>query len=169
MLQFWPIFKLSGGLLGNNSPHQYSMHQSMQSFNISPPLPATPAHGILIFTEWFVKIPSPPARAKGLFKCPILYFCKRQNQCRWLSIYWPTFWGLRCHRGHRLVMKIWVVNWQTYLFQHEPLQRDPANTLSKFTFCLPSCRISESTEKLMNLAYETLIEATQSTPQWYEQ
>nr|XP_058967958.1 centromere/kinetochore protein zw10 homolog [Pocillopora verrucosa] len=49
--------------------------------------------------------------------------------------------------------------------KHEPLQRDPANTLSKFTFCLPSCRISESTEKLMNLAYETLIEATQSTPQ----
>lgn len=56
--------------------------------------------------------------------------------------------------------------WLT-LFQHEPLQRDPANTLSKFTFCLPTCRISESTEKLMNLAYETLIEATQSTPQWY--
>lgn len=56
--------------------------------------------------------------------------------------------------------------WQT-LFQHEPLQGDPANTLSKFTFCLPTCRISESTEKLMNLAYETLIEATQSTPQWY--
>ena len=52
-------------------------------------------------------------------------------------------------------------------FQHEPLQGDPANTLSKFTFCLPTCRISESTEKLMNLAYETLIEATQSTPQWY--
>lgn len=49
--------------------------------------------------------------------------------------------------------------------KHEPLQRDPANTLSKFTFCLPSCRISESTEKLMNLAYKTLIEATQSTPQ----
>lgn len=61
-----------------------------------PPLPATPAHGILIFTEWFVKIPSPPARAKGAFKCPILYFCKRQNQCPWLSIYWPTFevWGV---------------------------------------------------------------------------
>ncbi|PFX30588.1 Centromere/kinetochore protein zw10-like [Stylophora pistillata] len=49
--------------------------------------------------------------------------------------------------------------------KHEPLQRDPTNTLSKFTFCLPSCRISESTEKLMNLAYKTLIEATQSTPQ----
>ncbi|XP_020600690.1 centromere/kinetochore protein zw10 homolog [Orbicella faveolata] len=49
--------------------------------------------------------------------------------------------------------------------KHEPLHGDPANTVSKFTFCLPSCRISESTEKLMNLAYETLIEATQSTPQ----
>ncbi|KAJ7380440.1 Centromere/kinetochore protein zw10 [Desmophyllum pertusum] len=49
--------------------------------------------------------------------------------------------------------------------KHEPLQRDPAKTLNKFTFCLPTCRISESTEKLMNLAYETLIEASQSTPQ----
>lgn len=49
--------------------------------------------------------------------------------------------------------------------KYEPLQKDAGNTLSKFTFCLPTCRISESTKKLMNLAYETLIEATQSTPQ----
>ncbi|XP_074628136.1 centromere/kinetochore protein zw10 homolog [Acropora palmata] len=45
-----------------------------------------------------------------------------------------------------------------------PLQRDEGTTVSKFTFCLPACRISESTEKLMTLAYKTLFEAVQSTP-----
>ncbi|CAH3198135.1 unnamed protein product, partial [Porites evermanni] len=49
--------------------------------------------------------------------------------------------------------------------KHEPLKKDAGSTLSKFTFHLPTCRISESTQKLMDLAYETLIEATQSTPQ----
>ncbi|XP_015772141.1 PREDICTED: centromere/kinetochore protein zw10 homolog [Acropora digitifera] len=47
-----------------------------------------------------------------------------------------------------------------------PLQRDEGTTVSKFTFCLPACRISESTEKLMTLAYKTLFEAVQSTPTW---
>ncbi|KAM5140638.1 centromere/kinetochore protein zw10 homolog [Mantella aurantiaca] len=36
--------------------------------------------------------------------------------------------------------------------------------LSQHTFSLPSCRISESVEKLMQLAYQTLSEATGSTP-----
>ncbi|XP_073230670.1 centromere/kinetochore protein zw10 homolog [Porites lutea] len=49
--------------------------------------------------------------------------------------------------------------------KHEPLKKDAGSTLSKFTFHLPTCRISESTKKFMDLAYETLIEATQSTPQ----
>jgi len=51
--------------------------------------------------------------------------------------------------------------------KHEPpsTPTDTGNMLSKFTFCLPACRISECTEKLMKLAYQTLIEATQSTPQ----
>ena len=70
------------------------------------------------------------------------------------------------HTSLIIIKLVFFSLWLT-LFQHEPLQGDPANTLSKFTFCLPACRISESTEKLMNLAYETLIEATQSTPQWY--
>ena len=53
------------------------------------------------------------------------------------------------------------------VFQNEPLQADEPKTLSKFTFHLPTCRISESTKKLMDLAYKTLIEATESTPQWF--
>ena len=87
---FGPYLNSVVACLGiNNSPHQYSMHQSMQSFNTFPPLPATPAHGILIFTEWFVQTPSPPARAKGAFKCPILYFCKRQSVSDFLYIDQP--------------------------------------------------------------------------------
>ncbi|XP_064326780.1 centromere/kinetochore protein zw10 homolog [Phalacrocorax carbo] len=37
--------------------------------------------------------------------------------------------------------------------------------LSQYTFSLPSCRISSSVEKLMELAYQTLLEATASTDQ----
>uniref|UniRef100_A0A672V7I0 Centromere/kinetochore protein zw10 homolog n=1 Tax=Strigops habroptila TaxID=2489341 RepID=A0A672V7I0_STRHB len=38
--------------------------------------------------------------------------------------------------------------------------------LSQYTFSLPTCRISSSVEKLMELAYQTLLEATSSTDQW---
>lgn len=38
--------------------------------------------------------------------------------------------------------------------------------LSQYTFSLPTCRISSSVEKLMELAYQTLLEATASTDQW---
>ncbi|KAM9369899.1 centromere/kinetochore protein zw10 homolog [Phaethornis superciliosus] len=37
--------------------------------------------------------------------------------------------------------------------------------LSQYTFSLPTCRISSSVEKLMELAYQTLVEATASTDQ----
>uniref|UniRef100_A0A8B9TJ00 Zw10 kinetochore protein n=1 Tax=Anas platyrhynchos TaxID=8839 RepID=A0A8B9TJ00_ANAPL len=37
--------------------------------------------------------------------------------------------------------------------------------LSQYTFSLPTCRISSSVEKLMELAYQTLLEATGSTDQ----
>ncbi|NXT80866.1 ZW10 protein, partial [Zapornia atra] len=37
--------------------------------------------------------------------------------------------------------------------------------LSQYTFALPTCRISSSVEKLMELAYQTLLEATASTDQ----
>uniref|UniRef100_A0A8C2TKB9 Zw10 kinetochore protein n=1 Tax=Coturnix japonica TaxID=93934 RepID=A0A8C2TKB9_COTJA len=37
--------------------------------------------------------------------------------------------------------------------------------LSKYTFSLPTCRISASVEKLMELAYQTLLETTASTDQ----
>lgn len=40
--------------------------------------------------------------------------------------------------------------------------------LSQYTFSLPTCRISASVEKLMELAYQTLLETTASTDQWYE-
>ncbi|XP_068688184.1 centromere/kinetochore protein zw10 homolog [Montipora foliosa] len=48
--------------------------------------------------------------------------------------------------------------------KYEPVQKDAGSNMNKLTFCLPACRIGESTEKLMTLAYKTLIEATQSTP-----
>jgi len=35
--------------------------------------------------------------------------------------------------------------------------------LSQYTFSLPTCRISASVEKLMELAYQTLLETTAST------
>ncbi|XP_027737119.1 centromere/kinetochore protein zw10 homolog [Empidonax traillii] len=37
--------------------------------------------------------------------------------------------------------------------------------LSQYTFCLPTCRISSSVEQLMELVYQTLLEATVSTDQ----
>lgn len=38
--------------------------------------------------------------------------------------------------------------------------------LSRHTFSFPACRISESVQKLMVLAYQTLQEASASTDQW---
>ena len=99
----------------------------------------------------------------GYFDYLCLYERKRDHDIKstW-SLHYPTKYTNHNNIEININFSLWLT-----LFQHEPLQRDPANTLSKFTFCLPTCRISESTEKLMNLAYETLIEATQSTPQWY--
>ncbi|XP_038610373.1 centromere/kinetochore protein zw10 homolog [Tachyglossus aculeatus] len=42
---------------------------------------------------------------------------------------------------------------------------EPESKLSEHSFSLPECRISESVEKLMALAYQTLLEATTSTEQ----
>lgn len=38
--------------------------------------------------------------------------------------------------------------------------------LSRHTFSFPACRISDSVQKLMALAYQTLQEASASTDQW---
>eukprot|EP00794_Sanderia_malayensis_P017000 gene17000-18713_t len=45
------------------------------------------------------------------------------------------------------------------------LKQIPGSFLSTKMFLFPECRISESTQKLMNLAYETLLEAASSTPE----
>ncbi|KAK3747313.1 hypothetical protein QZH41_016941 [Actinostola sp. cb2023] len=45
------------------------------------------------------------------------------------------------------------------------IEASTENGLSPHTFQLPKCRISESTKKLMNLAYGTLLEATKSPSQ----
>lgn len=50
----------------------------------------------------------------------------------------------------------------------EMVNLEPANTLDQHSFSLPTCRISESVKKLMELAYQTLLEATASSDQWYE-
>lgn len=42
---------------------------------------------------------------------------------------------------------------------------EPENTLDQHSFSLPTCRISESVKKLMELAYQTLVEATTSSDQ----
>ncbi|XP_010132913.1 PREDICTED: centromere/kinetochore protein zw10 homolog, partial [Buceros rhinoceros silvestris] len=52
----------------------------------------------------------------------------------------------------------------------EPLRNDTVSLengtkLSQYTFSLPTCRISSSVEQLMELAYQTLLEATASTDQ----
>ncbi|KFO31125.1 centromere/kinetochore protein zw10 homolog [Fukomys damarensis] len=41
----------------------------------------------------------------------------------------------------------------------------PENTLDQHSFSLPTCRISESVKKLMELAYQTLLEATTTSDQ----
>lgn len=51
---------------------------------------------------------------------------------------------------------------------NEAVNLEPENTLDQHSFSLPTCRISESVKKLMELAYQTLLEATTSSDQWYE-
>ncbi|XP_077314262.1 centromere/kinetochore protein zw10 homolog [Lithobates pipiens] len=47
---------------------------------------------------------------------------------------------------------------------HEPSALENEFKLSQHTFSLPTCRISESVQKLIQLAYQTLSEATTSNP-----
>lgn len=49
---------------------------------------------------------------------------------------------------------------------NEVVNLHPENTLDQHSFSLPTCRISESVKKLMELAYQTLLEATTSSDQW---
>uniref|UniRef100_A0A8C2P263 Centromere/kinetochore protein zw10 homolog n=1 Tax=Capra hircus TaxID=9925 RepID=A0A8C2P263_CAPHI len=49
---------------------------------------------------------------------------------------------------------------------NEVANLEPENTLDQHSFSLPTCRISESVKKLMELAYQTLLEATTSSDQW---
>ncbi|XP_073922801.1 centromere/kinetochore protein zw10 homolog isoform X2 [Castor canadensis] len=48
---------------------------------------------------------------------------------------------------------------------NETMNLEPENTLDQHSFSLPTCRISESVKKLMELAYQTLLEATTSSDQ----
>ncbi|XP_034864859.1 centromere/kinetochore protein zw10 homolog isoform X1 [Mirounga leonina] len=48
---------------------------------------------------------------------------------------------------------------------NEVVNLEPENTLDQHSFSLPTCRISESVKQLMELAYQTLLEATTSSDQ----
>ncbi|XP_030077759.1 centromere/kinetochore protein zw10 homolog [Microcaecilia unicolor] len=48
---------------------------------------------------------------------------------------------------------------------NEMVELENENKLGQHTFALPTCRISESVQKLMDLAYQTLSEATSSSTQ----
>ncbi|XP_001085694.4 centromere/kinetochore protein zw10 homolog [Macaca mulatta] len=48
---------------------------------------------------------------------------------------------------------------------NEVVNLEPEITLDQHSFSLPTCRISESVKKLMELAYQTLLEATTSSDQ----
>lgn len=48
---------------------------------------------------------------------------------------------------------------------NEVMNLEPEITLDQHSFSLPTCRISESVKKLMELAYQTLLEATTSSDQ----
>ncbi|XP_053451310.1 centromere/kinetochore protein zw10 homolog isoform X2 [Nycticebus coucang] len=48
---------------------------------------------------------------------------------------------------------------------NEVVNLEPESTLDQHSFSLPICRISESVKKLMELAYQTLLEATTSSDQ----
>ncbi|KAM4646515.1 centromere/kinetochore protein zw10 homolog isoform 2-T2 [Amazona ochrocephala] len=49
------------------------------------------------------------------------------------------------------------------LLHNDMVNLENRTKLSQYTFSLPTCRISSSVEKLMELAYQTLLEATSST------
>ncbi|XP_048199829.1 centromere/kinetochore protein zw10 homolog [Perognathus longimembris pacificus] len=49
--------------------------------------------------------------------------------------------------------------------QYHEVNLEPENALDQHSFSLPICRISESVKKLMELAYQTLLEATTSSDQ----
>ncbi|KFV13869.1 Centromere/kinetochore protein zw10, partial [Tauraco erythrolophus] len=51
------------------------------------------------------------------------------------------------------------------LLRNDMVNLENETKLSQYTFSLPTCRISSSVEKLMELAYQTLLEATASTDQ----
>ncbi|XP_031455774.1 centromere/kinetochore protein zw10 homolog [Phasianus colchicus] len=51
------------------------------------------------------------------------------------------------------------------LLPNEMVNLENDSKLSQYTFSLPTCRISASVEKLMELAYQTLLETTASTDQ----
>ncbi|NXA04818.1 ZW10 protein, partial [Sapayoa aenigma] len=51
------------------------------------------------------------------------------------------------------------------LLHDSPVNLENEPKLSQYTFCLPTCRISSSVEQLMELVYQTLLEATGSTDQ----
>ncbi|KFO69500.1 Centromere/kinetochore protein zw10, partial [Cuculus canorus] len=51
------------------------------------------------------------------------------------------------------------------LVRNDVVNLENETKLSQYTFSLPTCRISSSVEKLMELAYQTLLEATTSTEQ----
>ncbi|NXD64377.1 ZW10 protein, partial [Eolophus roseicapillus] len=51
------------------------------------------------------------------------------------------------------------------LLHNDMVNLENKTKLSQYTFSLPTCRISSSVEKLMELAYQTLLEATSSTDQ----
>lgn len=48
----------------------------------------------------------------------------------------------------------------------EVVDLEPGSTLDQHSFSLPACRVSESVKQLMELAYQTLLEATASSDQW---
>ncbi|XP_066228983.1 centromere/kinetochore protein zw10 homolog [Saccopteryx leptura] len=48
---------------------------------------------------------------------------------------------------------------------NEVVNLQPENTLDQHSFSLPTCHVSESVKKLMELAYQTLLEATTSSDQ----
>uniref|UniRef100_A0A673UKI7 Centromere/kinetochore protein zw10 homolog n=1 Tax=Suricata suricatta TaxID=37032 RepID=A0A673UKI7_SURSU len=48
---------------------------------------------------------------------------------------------------------------------NEVVNLEPEHTLDQHSFSLPTCRISESVRRLMELAYQTLLEATTSSDQ----
>ena len=64
---------------------------------------------------------------------------------------------LKIHFSYFLIIYIYIYIF--FFFQDK-------NHVSEGVFALPECAVSESTECLVNLAYQTLQEASSNTPQW---